>query len=79
MHELGKKIVFFNSTLEENWKRWEKLNENMPKSLRLFGRFLIQILDDREKGEFLINAYNKKKKLKTINFNSLLGLFVLIF
>lgn len=48
------KITLTNMVLEEHWNKMQKISGNVPKALRAYGKFLIEIQNDRESGEEII-------------------------
>lgn len=54
MHEIGTKITNVDSSLEETWIKMQKISENVPKVLRMYGKYLIEIMNDKERGEELL-------------------------
>ena len=54
LHELGMKITSIDSSLEEHWFKMEKISSNVPKALRTFGKFLIEIMNDKDRGEDML-------------------------
>ena len=54
LHELGMKITSIDSSLEERWTKMEKISSNVPKALRTFGKFLIEIMNDKDRGEDML-------------------------
>lgn len=48
--------------LNKNWIKLLKINSNIPKSLKLYGLYLLKILDDKEKGEEMIR---KSRNIQT--------------
>lgn len=54
MHELGTKITKIENLLEEVWTKMQKITPNVPKALRTYGKFLIEIMNDKERGEEML-------------------------
>lgn len=48
------KITSIDSSLEEHWTKMEKISPNVPKALRTFGKFLIEIMNDKDRGEDML-------------------------
>jgi hypothetical protein len=54
LHELGMKITSIDNSLEEHWNKMQKISSNVPKALRTYGKFLIEIMNDKERGEDML-------------------------
>ena len=48
------KITSIDYSIEEHWNKMQKISSNVPKALRTFGKYLIEIMNDKEKGEDLL-------------------------
>ena len=55
--ECGMKIGVENERIEKGWERLQEMFPNDPKALKLYGNFLIQVLNDQIRGGFLLNKY----------------------
>lgn len=74
LNDLGSKINASVAHVEEHWNKLLKINPNMPKAMRLYGKFLIEIINDREAGEDLLerarmmmNTAAHKKTISLVN------------
>lgn len=68
LNDFGVKIHNSVNSVEDHWAKLQKISPNMPKSMKLYGKFLTEIINDRETGEEyldrarnLININSKKK------------------
>eukprot|EP01022_Parablepharisma_sp_SALTPOND_P033551 TRINITY_DN88_c0_g1_i1.p1 TRINITY_DN88_c0_g1~~TRINITY_DN88_c0_g1_i1.p1 ORF type:complete len:1755 (-),score=211.95 TRINITY_DN88_c0_g1_i1:16687-21951(-) len=55
LSKTGSKINTTIAEVEDHWTKLQKINPNNPKALRMYGDFLIEILNDREAGQELIS------------------------
>ena len=51
------KITSTDFYLEEHWVKMQKISSNIPKALRIYGKYLIEIMNDKDRGEDLIERY----------------------
>ena len=51
LNDIGSKINISVAQVDEHWNKLQKISANMPKAIRLYGRFLIEIINDKEGGE----------------------------
>ena len=75
MHEIGKKAIYYIEELNQNWNKLQKLNSNIPKSLKLYGLFMLKIYDDKEKGEQMIRRFKYFFLINIIILNHFFNLF----
>ena len=54
LNECGSKINNSIVMVEMYWNSLQKLNSNVPKALRMYAKFLIEILNDKEAGQDLM-------------------------
>jgi len=74
LSDIGSKINFSVQYVEDNWSKLQKINSNNTKAMRLYGKFLIEILNDKEGGdEFLEKARNIANVLANKKFMNLGG------
>lgn len=72
---MGVKIFHSVNNVEDHWLKLQKISPNVPKAMKLYGKFLTDITNDRERGEeFLEKArnlinINSNKKSTAINFS----------
>lgn len=64
LHELGTKITNIDRALEENWTKMQKISPNVPKVLRTYGKYLIEIMNDKERGEDFLERFKKTTIIK---------------
>ena len=75
LNELGIKIHHSVINVEDNWMKLQKISSNVPKAMKLYGKFLTDITNDKEKGEEYIEKarnlinINSNKKSTAINFS----------
>jgi hypothetical protein len=75
LNELGVKIYHSVNNVEDHWNKLQKISANVPKAMKLYGKFLTDITNDKERGEeFLEKArnlinINSNKKSSAINFS----------
>lgn len=50
--------------VEGYWDKLQKLNANKPKALKMYARFLLEILNDKDRGEDLIARANEASNIK---------------
>lgn len=67
LNMIGAKINFSIQQVEEHWGKMQKMTHNLPKAMRLYGKFIIDILQDKEYGEKLLD----KSRLLTIQNNKI--------
>ena len=53
--EIGGKISSSVKAVEDQWNKLMKVNPNNSKAMRLFGRFLIEVMHNKERGEELLD------------------------
>lgn len=54
---LGAKISFATTEAKDNYFRMQKINPNVPQTIRVFATFMINVLNDNKKGsELLLEA-----------------------
>ena len=77
LNEVGSKINNSVANVEEHWSKLYKINPNSPKALRAYGRFLIDIISDKEAGEDLLdrarmmmNTHAYRKAINLVNANA---------
>lgn len=68
LNSVGEKINNSVFLVESYWDKLQKLNANKPKALKMYARFLIEILNDKERGEELVNRANEASNIKN-NYN----------
>ena len=68
LNDFGVKIHNSVTSVEDHWAKLQKISPNMPKAMKLYGKFLMEIINDKEAGEEflekarnLINTNSKKK------------------
>ena len=66
LNDIGSKINTSVANVEEHWTKLQKINKNMPKAMRAYGKFLIEIINDKEGGEELLE---KARNILNINTN----------
>lgn len=76
LNDIGSSINNSIVQVEDHWNKLLKINRNMPKAMRMYGKFLIEIINDKETGEELLeqarnlmNA-NNKRAMNMLNINS---------
>ena len=57
LNDIGSKINSSVHNVEEHWNKLLKININNTKAMRLYGKFLIEIINDREAGDDLLEKY----------------------
>ena len=63
LSDLGGRIFATNQEIEENWIRLNQIGGNsVNKSLRTYGKFMIEVLGQKQEGDELLNKF--------INFSS---------
>ncbi|EAS07526.3 PAS domain S-box protein (macronuclear) [Tetrahymena thermophila SB210] len=76
LNEIGVRISLAIQQVEEQWNRLKKMSNNIPKAMRLFGKYNLEVLNDKENGEALLeraraihnsNANNRKVQVFTSN------------
>jgi hypothetical protein len=51
LNDCGSRINSSIMNVEMIWFELQKLNQNVPKAMKLYGRFLMEILHDKEQGQ----------------------------
>ena len=59
MNNLGTKINFTIKNVKENWNKLIKINSHIPSVFKLYGQFLLNILNDTENGEKFVEQFNE--------------------
>ena len=75
LNDIGSKINSSVAHVEEHWNKLLKINNNMPKAMRMYGKFLIEIINNKEEGEELLekarsNANNNTNK-RAVNISGI--------
>ena len=74
LNEIGSKIHHSVNSVEEHWNKLQKISPNMPKAMKLYGRFQTEIINDKEAGEEYLErarnliTINNHKKISMINY-----------
>ncbi|CAK66138.1 unnamed protein product (macronuclear) [Paramecium tetraurelia] len=75
MNNIGAKINLAITQVEELWNKMQMMTQNLPKAMRLYGKFIIEVLQDKDYGEELLekarrlqqqNSKNKNKQMISI-------------
>ena len=64
LNECGSKINQSIVMVETYWNQLQKLNSNVPKALKLYAKFLIEILNDKEGGQDLLSRAKDASNIK---------------
>ena len=59
LNDIGAKINQELALIEDYWKEVQKLNPNSPKALKMYSKFLSEILNDKEGGSELMQRYKE--------------------
>ena len=77
LNDIGSNINTSVAHVEEHWNKLLKINRNMPRAMRMYGKFLIEIINDKETGEELLdqarnmmNLNSNKKAINMVNMNN---------
>lgn len=54
LNDIGSKISAAVQTVEDNWVKLIKVNPNNPVAMKLYGKFLLEIINDKEGGDDLL-------------------------
>ena len=54
LNDVGSKINTAIHNVDETWGRIQKINENNQKALRIYGKFLLEVINDKEAGDKII-------------------------
>jgi len=77
LNDIGSKINTSVHNVEETWNRIQKINENSQKALRLYGKFLLEVINDKEAGDQIIDKVrslcNMRSNRKTIQMIGLVN------
>ena len=57
LNDIGSKINSSVHNVEEHWNKLLKINQSNAKAMRLYGKFLIEIINDKEAGDELLEKY----------------------
>jgi len=72
LSDIGSKINSSVQYVEDNWFKLLKVNANNAKSMRLYGKYLIEIINDKETGDSLLEKArtitNVQSNKKAMNF-----------
>jgi hypothetical protein len=66
LNDIGSKINSSVHNVEEHWNKLLKINANNAKAMRLYGKFLIEIINDKEAGDDLLE---KARNLTNVQAN----------
>ena len=55
LNEIGSKINSTTDQVDEFWMKLRKISFNLPKAMRLYAKYLMEILNDKREGEILMN------------------------
>jgi len=72
LNEIGSKINSSVHNVEEHWNKLQKINQHNTKAMRLYGKFLIEIINDKEAGDGLLE---KARTIMNVNTNKKTGNF----
>lgn len=64
LNQCGSKINQSIAMVEMYWNQLQKLNSNMPKALKMYAKFLIEILNDKEGGQDLLSRAKEATNIK---------------
>jgi hypothetical protein len=64
LNDIGAKINFSIQQVEEQWNKLQKNTQNLPKAMRLYGKFIMEVLQDKDYGEELLE---KSRRLQLQN------------
>ena len=64
LNECGSKINQSIIMVESYWNQLQKLNSNVPKALKMYAKFLIDILNDKEGGQDLLSRAKDATNIK---------------
>jgi PAS domain S-box-containing protein len=71
LNDIGSKINASIQTVEENWAKLLKVNPNNVNAIKLYGKFLLEIINDKESGDSLLekarNLANAQANNKAAN------------
>jgi len=74
LSDTGSKINASSEHVEDSWKRLVKINPNNAKAMRLYGKYLVEIINDKESGDNLLekarsitNVHNNRKMANIIS------------
>ena len=56
--------------VESYWNQLQKLNSNVPKALKLYAKFLIEIFNDKEGGQDLLSRAKDAANIKQNYFDA---------
>jgi len=73
LSKTGSRINETITDIEEHWTKLQKINPNNPKALRMYGDFLIEILNDREAGQELISRAKDNVAARTASVPDFYG------
>ncbi|EGR34809.1 PAS domain S-box family protein, putative [Ichthyophthirius multifiliis] len=85
LSEIGYKINIINQLAEEQWKKLQQNDSFIPSMMRLYAKFMIEILNDKDGGEEILmklcdsnakNAQNKTSGLIDLNSESKPTVFI---
>lgn len=58
LSNMASKISTTVTRIEEHWKKLQRVSPNIPRALKMYGRFFTEVLNDKEKGEKYIQKYS---------------------
>ena len=65
--EIGGKINFLNSKIEEAWNRLQFYNLQLPQLTRFYGRYTSEILNDKKGSYKILESLNKHQLGNNVN------------
>ena len=51
LSSIASKISTTVARIDDHWKKLQRVSPNIPKALKMYGRFFNEVLNDKEKGE----------------------------
>ena len=54
LSEIGSKIDYYLAQVEEQWGRMQRNTLSLPKAMRTYGKFVIEVLQDKDYGESIL-------------------------
>ena len=70
LNDCGSKINQSIVMVESFWNQLQKLNSNVPRALKLYAKFLIEILNDKEGGQDLLSRAKDAANIKQNYFDA---------
>lgn len=67
LSDIGFKITMINQQANEQWNKLLQINNNMPSMLRLYAKFQMFILNDKQGGQQILDKLQDQQNDKNVS------------